>query len=53
MLGPNKDFLDIILEARIQDNQKISLLTNLTNSIQNTSKIILYLKLKDAIIELQ
>jgi hypothetical protein len=53
MLGPNKDFLDIILEARIQDNQKISLLTNLTNSIQNTSKIILYLTLKDAIIELQ
>jgi hypothetical protein len=53
MLGPNKDFLDIILEARIQDNQKISLVTNLTNSIQNTSKIILYLTLKDAIIELQ
>jgi len=53
MLGPNKDFLDIILEARIQDNQKISLVTNLTNSIQNTSKIILYLTLKNAIIELQ
>jgi hypothetical protein len=53
MLGPNKDFLDIILEARIQDNQKVSLVTNLTNSIQNTSKIILYLTLKDAIIELQ
>jgi len=53
MLGPNKNFLDIILEARIQDKQKISLVTNLTNSMQNTSKIILYLTLKDAIIELQ
>jgi hypothetical protein len=51
MLGPNKDFLDIILEARIQDNQKISLVTNLTNSMQNASKIILYLTLKDASIE--
>jgi hypothetical protein len=52
MLGPNKDFLDIILQARIQDNQKISLVTNLTNSMQNASKIILYLTLKDANIEL-
>ena len=51
MLGPNKDFLDIILEARIQDNQKISLVTNLTNSMQNISKVVLYLTLKDAIIE--
>ena len=51
MLGPNKDFLDIILEARIQDNQKISLVTNLTNSMQNASKIILYLTLKDANVE--
>ena len=51
MLGPNKDFLDIILEAKIQDEQKISLVTNLTNSMQNASKIILYLTLKDAIIE--
>jgi hypothetical protein len=51
MLGPNKDFLDIILEARIQDNQKISLVTNLTNSMQNSSKIILYLTLKDANVE--
>jgi hypothetical protein len=51
MLGPNKDFLDIILEARIQDNQKISLVTNLTNSMQNVSKVVLYLTLKDAIIE--
>ena len=51
MLGPNKDFLDIILETRIQDNQKISLVTNLTNSIQNASKIILYLTLKDAKVE--
>ena len=52
MLGPNKDFLDIILEARIQDEQKISLVTNLTNSMQNASKIILYLTLKNVNIEL-
>jgi hypothetical protein len=52
MLGPNKNFLDIILQAKIQDNQKISLVTNLTNSMQNASKIILYLTLKDANIEL-
>ena len=51
MLGPNKDFLDIILQAKIQDNQKISLVTNLTNSMQNVSKVVLYLTLKDAIIE--
>ena len=51
MLGPNKDFLDIILEARIQDEQKILLVTNLTNSMQNVSKVVLYLTLKDAIIE--
>ena len=51
MLGPNKDFLDIILEVKIQDEQKISLVTNLTNSMQNASKIILYLTLKDASIE--
>ena len=47
MLGPNKDFLDIILEAKIQDEQKISLVTNLTNSMQNVSKVVLYLTLKD------
>ena len=51
MLGPNKDFLDIILEAKIQDEQKISLVTNLTNSMQNVSKVVLYLTLRDAIIE--
>jgi len=51
MLGPNKDFLDIILQAQIENGQIIKLVTNLTNSIQNTSKIILYLTLKDAIIE--
>jgi hypothetical protein len=51
MLGPNKDFLDIILEARIQDGQKILLVTNLTNSMQNVSKVILYLTLKDVIID--
>ena len=52
MLGPNKDFLDIILEAKIQDEQKISLVTNLTNSMQNASKIILYLTLKNVNIKL-
>ena len=51
MLGANKDFLDIILQAQIENGQIIKLVTNLTNSIQNTSKIILYLTLKDAIIE--
>ena len=51
MLGPNKEFLDIILYAIIKDGQKISLITNLKNSMQNTSKIILYLTLKDAILE--
>ncbi|MDC0186808.1 hypothetical protein OAJ08_01330 [Candidatus Nitrosopelagicus sp.] len=53
MLGPNKDFLDIILDATIENGQKISLVTNLKNSMQNASKIILYLTLKDAIIESQ
>jgi hypothetical protein len=52
MLGPNKDFLDIILEVKIQDEQKISLVTNLTNSMQNASKIVLYLTLKDVNIQL-
>tara|TARA_B110000263_G_scaffold77492_1_gene67661 strand:+ start:194 stop:577 length:384 start_codon:yes stop_codon:yes gene_type:complete len=51
MLGPNKDFLDIILEAKIQDGHKISLVTNLTNSMQNVSKVVLYLTLKDVIIK--
>ena len=53
MLGPNKDFLDIILIAKIQDNQKISLITNLTNSMQNESKVVLYLTLKDAVVQSQ
>ena len=51
MLGPNKTFLDILIEARIKDHLKISLITNLTNTIQNSSKIILYFKIKDAKIE--
>jgi len=51
MLGPNKDFLDITLHATIDNGHKISLVTNLKNSMQNASKIILYLTLKDAIIE--
>jgi hypothetical protein len=53
MLGPNKDFLDIILEVRVQDEQKISLVANLTNSMQNASKVVLYLTLKDVIIKSQ
>tara|TARA_Y100000590_G_scaffold118744_1_gene135908 strand:+ start:641 stop:1024 length:384 start_codon:yes stop_codon:yes gene_type:complete len=48
MLGPNKDFLDIILHAEMQNSKKIKLITNLTNSIQNSSKLVLYLKLIDA-----
>ena len=51
MLGPNKTFLDILIEANIKDDLKISLVTNLTNTIQNSSKIILYFKIKDAKIE--
>ncbi len=47
MLGPSKSFLDIFLEAEIGDGKKISIITNLTNSIQNSSKIILYLSIKD------
>ena len=51
MLGPNKEFLDITLHAIIKNEHKISLITNLKNSMQNASKIILYLTVKDAIIE--
>ena len=51
MLGPNKTFLDILIEAKLKDDLKISLVTNLTNTIQNSSKIILYFKIKDAKIE--
>ena len=51
MLGPNKTFLDILIESEIKDNLKISLIVNLTNTIQNSSKIILYFKIKDAKIE--
>ena len=53
MLGPNKDFLDIILSTDVENNQKLSLVTNLKNSMQNVEKIILYLTLKDATIESQ
>ena len=53
MLGPNKDFLDITLQGDDKDGQKISLVTNLTNSMQNASKVVLYLTLKDVIIESQ
>jgi hypothetical protein len=53
MLGPNKDFLDILLQGDIGDGEKISLVTNLTNSMQNASKVVLYLTLKDATVESQ
>ena len=47
MLGPNKTFLDILIESEIKDKLKISLVVNLTNTIQSSSKIILYFKIKD------
>ena len=47
MLGPNKTFLDIPIEAEIDNNLKISLLTNLTNTMQDSSKLILYLIIKE------
>ena len=47
MLGPNKSFLDIFLEAKISDDEKISFVTNLTNSMQNSAKTVLYLSIKD------
>ena len=53
MLGPNKDFLDITLQGDNKDGGKISLVTNLTNSMQNASKVVLYLTLKDVIIKSQ
>ena len=34
MLGPNKTFLDILITADINNGSKISLITNLTNTIQ-------------------
>ena len=51
MLGPNKDFLDIELKAKMEDGKEMCLITNLTNSMQNASKVVLYLTLKDVIIE--
>ena len=51
MLGPNKDFLDIILRTKNDEDDEISLITNLTNSMQDATKIILYLTLKDAVVE--
>tara|TARA_A100001037_G_scaffold277718_1_gene278042 strand:- start:442 stop:825 length:384 start_codon:yes stop_codon:yes gene_type:complete len=47
MLGPNKDFLDIELISKMEDGEEICLITNLTNSMQNASKMVLYLTLKD------
>jgi len=51
MLGPNKDFLDIELKAKMESSKEICLITNLTNSMQNASKVILYLTLKNVTIE--
>ena len=47
MLGPNKTFLDIFIEADINDEQKICLTTNLTNTMQDSSKIVMYFMIKD------
>ena len=47
MLGPNKKFLDIFIEVINNENEKISLTTNLTNTVQNSSKIVMYFLLKD------
>ena len=51
MLGPNKSFLDILIQAEIGNGEKISFVTNLTNSMQNSSKIVLYLSIKNFKIE--
>jgi len=51
MLGPNKDFLDIELRGKMKEEKEICLITNLTNSMQNASKVVLYLTLKNVIIE--
>ena len=51
MLGPNKTFLDILITADINNGSKISLITNLTNTIQNPSKIVLYFIIKDVVME--
>ena len=51
MLGPNKDFLDIELKSKMEDGKEICLIANLTNSMQNASKVVLYMTLKDVIIE--
>ena len=53
MLGPNKDFLDIELRVETEEGKEICLITNLTNSMQNSSKVVLYLTLKDVITESQ
>ena len=47
MLGPNKTFLDIFIEVKTNNDKKISLVTNLTNSMQNSAKTVLYLSIKD------
>ena len=47
MLGPNKKFLDIFIEGTNDANKKISLTVNLTNTIQNSSKIVMYFLLKN------
>jgi len=51
MLGPNKTFLDILIEAELNGGGKISLITNLTNSMQNSSRVILHLTVKDVVIK--
>ena len=53
MLGPNKDFLDIILKTEIENIGTVFLKTNLTNSMRNEPKVVLYLTLKDATTKLE
>ena len=52
MLGPNTEFQDILLKTSFKKNSKIitvSIITNLTNSMQNLEKIELNLIVKDVI----
>jgi hypothetical protein len=52
MLGPNTEFQDILLKTSFKKNGKmitVSIITNLTNSMQNLEKIELNLIVKDVI----
>ena len=52
MLGPNTEFQDIILQTKYEKNNKctkLNIITNLTNSMQNSNKIELNLVIKEII----